>query len=293
MCSVHEPSCFSEAFKSPDWREAMNQEYDALLANNTWTLCPLPANRHLIRNKWVYKVKQKADGSIERYKARLVAKGFDQRCGIDYTETFSPVIKPAMVRLVLAIAVHFNWPIRQLDISNAFLHGNLQEDVYMAQPQGFVISEFPNYVCKLNKAIYGLKQAPRAWFNRLSESLLDFGFVQSMVDASLFLFHQGAVHLFILVYVDDILVTGTHGSFIASLLTKLRNDFALKELGELNYFLGIQVHRESSGLHMRQSKYIVDLLHKAKMVGAKPYKSPCVSGSKLSASRWSDSSKYF
>jgi hypothetical protein len=123
-----------------------------------------------------------ADGSIERHKTRLVAKGFDQRCGIDYTETFSPVTKPATVRLVLAIAVHFNWPICQLDISDAFLHGNLPEDVYMAQPQGFVISEFPNYVCKLNN-IYGLKQAPRAWCNLLSESLLDFGFFQSMVDA--------------------------------------------------------------------------------------------------------------
>jgi hypothetical protein len=143
----------------------MNQEYDALLTNNTWTLCPLPANRHLIQNKWVYKVKQKADGSIVHYKAHLVAKGFDQWCGIDYTETCSPVIKPATVRLVLAIAVHFNWPIRQLDISNAFLHGNLQEDVYMAQPQGFMISEFPNYVCKLNKAIYGLKQAYNLNFN--------------------------------------------------------------------------------------------------------------------------------
>jgi hypothetical protein len=112
-----------------------NQEYDALLANNTWTLCPLPANHHLIRNKWVYKVKQKVDGSIECHKTRLVAKGFDQRCGIDYIETFSPVTKPATVMLVLAIPVHFNWPICQLDISDAFLHGNLQEDVYMAQPQ--------------------------------------------------------------------------------------------------------------------------------------------------------------
>jgi transposase InsO family protein len=252
--TVAEPSCFSDAVKSPSWREAMNQEFDALLKNHTWSLCPLPPGRHPVRTKWVYKLKHKPDGSIERYKARLVAKGFDQRSGIDYTDTFSPVIKPSTVRVVLAIAVHFNWPIRQLDISNAFLHGKLQEDVYMTQPQGFVHPEFPGHVCKLHKAIYGLKQAPRAWFNRLSDSLLEFGFIQSLVDSSLFLYHQGTTHLFILIYVDDILITGTHGSIISSLLDKLRTEFALKDLGELNYFLGIQVHREASSLHLRQSK---------------------------------------
>lgn len=212
----------------------MNQEFDALLTQNTWSLCPLPAGRHAVRNKWVYKLKQKPDGSIERYKAHLVAKGFDHCFGLDYTATFSPVIKPATVRVVLAIVVHFNWSICQLDISNAFLHGQLQEDVYMTQPQGFVHPDFPYHVCKLHKAIYGLKQAPRAWFNRLSNSLLDFGFTQSLVDTYLFLFHQGAVHLFLLIYVDDILITRTNSTVIQSLLVKLRSDFALKDLGELS-----------------------------------------------------------
>jgi len=278
-----EPTYFSEASKSPAWRTAMNQEFDALLTQNTWSLCPFPAGRHAVRNKWVYKLKQQPDGSIERYKARLVAKGFDQRSGIDYTETFSPVIKPATVRVVLAIAVHFNWSISQLDISKAFLHGRLQEEVYMLQPQGFVHPDFPNHVCKLHKAIYGLKQAPRAWFNRLSDSLLDFGFTQSLVDTSLFLFHQGAVHLFILIYVDDILITGTHSTVIQSQLAKLRSDFTLKDLGELSYFLGIQVQQTATSLHLRQSKYILDLLNKARMVGAKASWSPCVTGSKLSS----------
>jgi hypothetical protein len=138
-----------------------------------------------------------------------------------------------------------------LDISNAFLHGKLQKDVYMTQPQGFVHPEFPGHMCKLHKAIYGLKQAPRAWFNRLFDSLLKFRFIQSLVDSSLFLYHQGTTHLFILIYVDDILVTGTHSFIISSLLDKLQIDFALKDLGELNYFLGIQVHREASSLHLR------------------------------------------
>jgi hypothetical protein len=248
---VSEPTCFSEASKSPKWRDAMNQEFDALLSQNTWSLCPLPIGRHAVQNKWVYKLKQKPDGSIKRYKARLVAKGFDQRCGLDYTETFSPVIKPTTVRVVLAIAVHFNWSVQQLDISNAFLHGQLQEDVYMTQPQGFVHPKFPNHVCKLHKAIYGLRQAPRAWFNRLSDSLLEFGFTQLLVHTSLFLFHQGVVHLFLLIYVDDILITGTHSSVIVTLLAKLQTDFALKDLGELSYFLGIQVQRTTTSLHLR------------------------------------------
>jgi hypothetical protein len=154
----------------------------------------------------------------------------DQRSGVDYTETFILVIKPFVVWVVLAIAVHFNWPIHQLDISNAFLHGKLQEDVYMTQPQGFMHPESPGHAYKLHKAIYGLKQAPWAWFNRLFDSLLEFEFIQSLVDSSLFLYHQGTTHLFILIYVYDILVTGTHGSVISSLLDKLRTDFALKNL---------------------------------------------------------------
>jgi len=155
----------------------MNHEYDALLATNTWTLCHMNVDHHLVRNKWIYKLKQKPYGSIERYKAHLVAKGFNQRCGVDYTATFSPVIKVATDRVVLDITVHFNWLMCQLDISSVFQQGMLQEDVYMSQPRGFVHHEFPKYFCKLNKAIYGLKQEIRAWFNHLSDSLIEFGFV--------------------------------------------------------------------------------------------------------------------
>lgn len=135
----------------------MGLEFDALLANGTWSLCPRPLHHNVVRNKWVYKIKRKQDGSIERFKARLVAKGFDQKSGVDFTETFSPVIKPSTIRVVLALAIHFDWCIRQLDVSNAFLHGFLAEDVYMEQPRGFVDSSLPDYVCRLHKAIYGLK----------------------------------------------------------------------------------------------------------------------------------------
>jgi len=157
-----EPSNYRTASPNPRWQAAMKAEFEALLSNGTWSLCPRPHNQHVIHNKWVYKIKRKADGSVERFKDRLVAKGFEQQSGIDFTETFSPVIKPSTIRLILALAVFRNWPIRQLDISNAFLHGNLAEEVYMEQPLGFIDQQHPAYVCKLHKAIYGLKEAPRA-----------------------------------------------------------------------------------------------------------------------------------
>jgi hypothetical protein len=157
-----EPIHFAKACSDSNWMAAMESEYQALLDNKTWFLCPRPSNRNVIHNKWVFKLKQKPDGSIERYKARLVAKGFEQRNGIDYTETFSPVIKPATARLLLAIAVQYNWPIKQLDVFNAFLHGYLTEEVFMEQLQGFVDKDQPDAVCLLQKALYGLKQAPRA-----------------------------------------------------------------------------------------------------------------------------------
>lgn len=183
-------------------------EIQALHKLGTWDLVPPESNQNLVKCKWVFRIKYKPDGSIERYRARLVAKGFQQRVGIDYTDTFSPVVKPATIRTLLSLATTNKWHLRQLDINNAFLNGTLNEQVYMAQPPGFHDVTFPNYVCKLRKAIYGLKQAPRAWYTELANFLLSYGFKRSIADASLFIHHHHGSPLYLIVYVDDIVLTG-------------------------------------------------------------------------------------
>ena len=156
-----EPTCFKEAVGKKNWEAAMDEEMAALDANHTWELMPLPHDKKAIGCKWVYKVKHNADGSVSRYKARLVAKGYAQTYGIDYEETFSPVARMATVRAVIAMAAAKGWSLHQMDVKNAFLHGDLQEEVYMMQPKGYQDDAQPHFVCRLHKALYGLKQVPR------------------------------------------------------------------------------------------------------------------------------------
>jgi hypothetical protein len=216
-----EPPSFTIASALTPWVAAMEDEYSTLYRQGTWTLVPPAPSQNIVGCKWVYKIKRNADGSISRYKAKLVAKGFHQQAGLDYDETFSPVIKPTTVRIILTLATQFSWPLRQLDISNAFLHGFLKEDVYMAQPQGFIDQAQPGYVCKLHKSLYGLKQAPRAWFERFTSQLENLGFTASSIDPSLFIYKSHNEILYLLLYVDDIILTGTSPSLITNLITKL------------------------------------------------------------------------
>jgi len=277
-----EPTGYKQAMNTPEWLQAMQAEYGALMDNKTWSLVPLPSGRHAIGCKWVFRLKQNPDGSINKYKARLVAKGFHQKHGFDYTETFSPVVKPVTVRTVLTLAVTNKWYIQQLDINNAFLNGLLEEEVYMVQPPGFISTD-SSLVCKLHKALYGLKQAPRAWFERLKAALVHLGFVPSRCDPSLFTKHANKQSTFILVYVDDIIITGSSKAFIHQLVQHLNSEFHLKDLGKLDYFLGIQVLRSDTGsLLLTQTKYIKDLLLKANMAGANSMASPMASNTKLS-----------
>ncbi|KAM2326634.1 hypothetical protein ACFX1X_025835 [Malus domestica] len=251
----------------------MQDEFNALQSTGTWTLVPPSPTHNVVGCKWVFQVKKKYDGTVERFKARLVAKGFHQQEGIDFQETFSPVAKPVTIRVLLSLAVQFNWFLNQLDISNAFLHGDLKESVYMQQPPGFIDPSKPHHVCQLRKSLYGLKQAPRAWFDKLFQALLPFGFVQSSSDASLFVL-KGPSPVIVLVYVDDILVTGPSSSACNQFIHKLSTIFPVKDLGPLHYFLGLEVHRSVEGLFLHQTKYLLDLLRKTNMDGAKPCYTP-------------------
>jgi hypothetical protein len=179
-----EPSSYEEAAKGLEWRKAMEEEIKALNENQTWDLVPRPNGVKPISCKWVYKVKTRPDGSIERYKARLVPRGFSQQYGLDYEEPFSPVAKITTVRILLALAACKSWKLWQMDVKNAFLHGELDKDIYMEQPRGFERKMHPEYVCKLKKALYGLKQAPRAWYGKISEFLIQSGFKVAPSDSS-------------------------------------------------------------------------------------------------------------
>ena len=176
----------------------------------------------------------------------------------------------------------YNWPLRQLDVRNAFLHGVLKEEVYMMQPPGYVASNQPHHVCKLQKSIYGLKQAPRAWFESFTTQLLSLGFQASSADSSLFNYKAGSVIAFLLLYVDDIVLTGNNSSFITQLIHALSKVFELKDMGSLSYFLGLQIQRSTKGLTITQTKYATDLLTKHNMVHCSPCKTPCVPHVRLS-----------
>jgi hypothetical protein len=254
----------------------MNFEFDALLRNQTWELVPHSRHLNVIGCRWIFKIKRKADGSIERYKARLVAKGYHQQLGVDFHETYSPVVKPATIRLVLSIAVCNNWTVHQLDVQNAFLHENLIEVVYMDQPPGFKHPQFPDHLCKLKRSLYGLKQAPRQWFSHLAAVLIQFGFVGSKADLSLFVHTDTSSIIYILIYVDGIIITGSNDVVVTDIIQRLHKEFAITDLGPLSFFLGIEAIRDATGLYLTQRRYISDLLTKSKMDGAKPCSTPNV-----------------
>ena len=261
----------------------MQEEIDALQANNTWRLVERPPRRTIVIGKWVFRHKLRADGSLERYKARWVVRGFTQKPGIDYTETFSPIVKPASIRTILTLAVSRSWPVHQLDVKNAFLHGFLDEQVYCYQPAGFIDQEHPGLVCKLERSLYGLKQAPRAWFHRFTDVTRTIGFRPTRSDVSLFVLRHGSAMAYLLLYVDDIILTASTDVLLQSIITKLQSALAIKDLGPVHYFLGIQVQRSASGFFLSQEKYAEDLLDRAGMLQCKPASTPIDTSPKVDA----------
>jgi hypothetical protein len=278
-----EPKGFKSVAKNPAWLAAMDEEIQALQSNHTWILVPRPANTNIVGSKWVFRTKYLPDGSIERLKARLVAKGYTHVPGLDYTDTFSPVIKATTVRVVLSLAVTNKWPLRQLDVKNAFLNRHLTEHVYMEQPPSYIDPRFPNHVFQLKKALYGLKQAPRAWFQRFSSFLLQLGFYCSRADTSLFVLHKHCDIIYLLLYVDDNIIKGNNPSLLENFTCKLNSEFATKDLGSLSYFLGLEATPTTDGLFISQLKYARDILTRAQLLDSKPVHTPMVVSQHLSA----------
>jgi len=238
---------------------------------------------NVVGSRWVYKIKRRADGSIDMYKARLVARGFTQQEAIDYLETFSPVVKLATVRLVLTIAVTRGWL------------GFFKKRCIWSNHLVFSHPTLLSHVCHLYKSIYGLKQAPRAWYTRLSDYLISLGFRASTAVTSLFTYFDGHDLIYLLVYVDGILLTGNNSTLLCHLITFLNSEFKIRDLGSVHYFLGIEVTKTAMGLMLSQHKYTLDIIRRAGMSLCKAADTPASSSSKLlltSDTLYSDPTRY-
>lgn len=209
---------------------------------------------------------------------------FSQRPGLDFDQTFSPVVKPATIRTVLHLAAARDWPVHQFDVKNAFLHGDLTQTVYCQQPAGFVNPARPDDVCLLRKSLYGLKQAPRAWFQRFATHLRQLGFASSKSDSSLFVLRRGSDVAHLLLYVDDIVLTASTTTLLVRIIDQLRTEFAMKDLGPVHFFLGIQVRRSKDGFFLSQKQYTEEVLDRAGMTDCKPASTPVDTKAKLSSS---------
>ena len=273
-----EPECYDQAMQVEDsvkWESAMKDEMDSLMSNQTWELTELPPGKKALHNKWVYRIKEEHDGN-KRYKARLVVKGFQQKEGVDYNEIFSPVVKLTTIRLVLKIVAAENLHLEQLDVKTAFLHGDLEEELYMRQPEGFIKEDRKNLVCRLKKSLYGLKQAPRQWYKKFDSFMSSHGFTRCQADHCCYFKKFDNNFIILLLYVDDMLVAGSNMQEIVNLKQKLSKQFEMKDLGAAKQILGMRIKRDTNSrtLLLSQDKYIDKVLSRFNMQNAKVVSTP-------------------
>ncbi|KAI3758803.1 hypothetical protein L6452_06375 [Arctium lappa] len=276
-----EPTRVSEALTDSYWVSAMQEEINQFEALKVWRLVPKPEGKTVIGTKWVFKNKKDEDGIVIRNKARLVAKGYRQEEDIDYDETYALVARIEAIRIFLAYAAHKNFTVFQMDVKTTFLNGILKEEVYVSQPEGFVNQEMPDHVYILDKALYGLKQAPRAWYDVLSKFLVKSGFSKGKVDTTLFIKKEKVDIILIQIYVDDIIFGSTNPKYCKNFSNLMVSRFQMSMMGEMNFFLGLQVKQFSTGIFINQSKYILDILRKYKMENCKPIGTPMAPGTKI------------
>ena len=274
-----EPRSYKEAIQSLEkeqWIEAMNEEIKCLNDNNTWDLADLPESRHAVGSKWVFKRKLDENNQVVSYKARLVAQGFSQKYGTDYDEVFAPVIRSSTFRLLLAVSAKRKYVVKQFDIKSAFLNGELQEEIYLKQPPGFQVN---NQVYRLKKSLYGLKQAARVWNSTIHQVFIENDFRQSEIDKCLYIKQSENKSCYIIIHVDDILISGSDIDIVNQIQVKLSERFQIKDLGKVKYFLGIQIQQDSKGDYfINQEAYIDKIISESKLSDAKPSKFPLDTG---------------
>ncbi|UYV73291.1 hypothetical protein LAZ67_10002537 [Cordylochernes scorpioides] len=286
-CYVHdqEPLNYEDAIvgqNSKQWKLAMDDEFNSLMKNQTWTYVTLPSDRKAIACKWVYKIKQNADGSNKMFKARLVAKGYSQKPGLDYGETFFPVVKFDSIRTILSLCASLDMEMIQLDVKSAFLNGDLEEELYMEQPQGYENPDFPNHVCSLQKSIYGLKQSPRMWNKKFHEFLIKFDLKPSISDSCVYTMKCKQAYILLAIYVDDCLICSVNKQHLDDIVQYLNSNFEIKTF-TADYFLGLQIYRDRTTkmLFLHQASYIERTLEHYNLLDIKLQSVPSDPYSKL------------
>ena len=276
-----DPTTYHQSLQSPaaaKWKAAMDEEYNALVKNGTWTLCPLPKGRKAIGTKWVYKTKTDESGQVSRYKARLVAQGFNQVPGRDFVDTFSPVAKISSIRTLLAIAAIKDFELHNMDVDTAFLQATVTEDIYVQQPLGYRRKggNNENLVCKLNKSLYGLKQSSRNWYKEIDSWLKQYGMLPSTADPCVYTRIHGNQVLIIILYVDDLIIAGNNKKQINNFKTSISSKFKMKDLGTLKWILGMEVQRDRAKriISINQTAYIDQVLQRFGMSNCKPVTTP-------------------
>uniref|UniRef100_A0AAV1TC62 Reverse transcriptase Ty1/copia-type domain-containing protein n=1 Tax=Peronospora matthiolae TaxID=2874970 RepID=A0AAV1TC62_9STRA len=273
------PTTFKSAMELSDsgkWKAACDSEFDSLQINDTWEIVPLPKGRKAIGCRWVFRVKENQDGEVERFKARLVAKGFSQKFGVDYEETFAPVAKFTSIRVVLSMAAKYGLMLHQMDVKTAFLNGSLNEDIYMDQPDGYLDATQPDYVCKLKRSLYGLKQSPRMWNQTIDGFMIKMGFKKCESDHCIYIKRDDQDMILVVLYVDDLILASSNNELLKSTKMALSKRFEMTDLGELDYFLGMEIKndRKTGMVTVQQTKFLKSVLTKFGMDNSKPVKTP-------------------
>jgi hypothetical protein len=287
-----EPSCYEEASSQPIWRDAMMEEYQSTMKNDVWDIVLRPEGMYVVTSKWIYKIKHTTDGRIEKHKAIFVARGFSQVEGIDYEETFSPIARYNSIRMIISLEASMGWRLHKMDVKTTFLNREIEEEVYIEQPDGFMIHEKESHVCGLKKALYGLKQTPRAWYARIDVHMMSSDFNKSVVDSNLYYKTVNGESLILVLYVDDLFLTGTK-SLIVECKYALASEFEMKNLGMMQFFLGLEVWQRTDEIFLSQGKYTIEILKKFGMLNCKPLATPMVTNLKNLSVSSSDSDEIY